>query len=119
MNIVNIGNWAVFVIYLVVLVKSVQIFMHAHKAHLYGMVQPVVYAFGFCLTMQAVTFMVLQVEWILEDNNDSITDVASWGWMFYDYFNGFALLCFATALDIYINWRVCNSSHNRRREDKL
>jgi len=119
MMVVTIGNWAVFIIYIAVLFKAIQIFLNVRRANLYGIVQPVVYAFGFTLAMQSSTFMLLQLEWILAANNDSVSDVASWGWMFYDYFNGFALLCFAIALDIYINWRVASSKHNRRREDRV
>jgi len=119
MSIPDIGNWIVLFIYVVILYKSIQIFLNIHKASLYGVVQPLVYAFSGFLALQSVIFILLQIEWIIEENNDAITDIASWGWMFYDYFNGFSVLCFAMALDIYINWRVPGSKHSRRREDNI
>ena len=117
MSITTIGNWAVFIIYIITLFKAFHIFLNAYKANLNGCAQTILYAFSSCLILQSFSFIILQVEWILEDNNESITDVASWGWMFYDYFNGFTLLCFTIALDIFINWHVDGRIHDRRKED--
>lgn len=119
MSIVDVGNWAVFIIYTLVCYKSIVLFKDAHKACLHGLAQTIVYAFAFTLTLQSSMFMILQIEWILEDNNSNVSDVASWGWMFYDYFNGFALLCFVIAMDIYVNWHLADSKHDRRREDRM
>lgn len=117
MSVVFIGNWAVFIIYTLIVFKSVCNFMNIHKSNLTGLAQTVAYAFSFTLTMQASTFMALQVEWILQDNNSNVSDVASWGWMFYDYFNGFALLCFAICMEIYIKWHIVSNGKGRRKED--
>jgi len=106
MGVVDIGNYLVFVLYLAVAYKSSVNFKNAPKANLYGTIQMLVYAFSFVTFMQATTFMILQVEWILERNNDVVTDVASWGWMFYDYFNGFALLMFTLIIETYMGWRI-------------
>lgn len=106
MDVVEIGNYLVFIIYTLVLYKSVKNFLSVHKARLYGTIQMLVYAFCFTTAMQSASFMILQIEWILEDNNEAVTDVASWGWMFYDYFNGFCLLTYCLCIETYMGWRI-------------
>lgn len=106
MSVVDVGNYLVFIIYTIIAYKSFVNFRNAPKANLYGTIQMLVYAFSFCTFLQSTTFMALQVEWILEGNNDAVTDVASWGWMFYDFFNGFALLTFTLIIETYMGWRI-------------
>lgn len=116
MNVVDFGNWVVLIIYVLVVYKSVLNFFNLHHAKLNGLAQTIAHAFCFTLLLQAGSFIALQIEWILEDNNTNVTDVASWGWMFYDYFNGFALLSFATLMQIYINWYSPKSNFEDRRK---
>lgn len=70
------------------------------------MVRPVAACFVFSLTVQASLFLGLQIDWILEDHNSHVGDATAYAWLAFDYFNGFALLSFATVLNLYLRWRT-------------
>ena len=72
---------------------------------LYGMAIAIVMVFIVSLTLQASTFIALQIDWIFEDYNTLIGDSTAYAWLAFDYFNGFALLSFATILRIYLGWK--------------
>lgn len=69
--------------------------------------QPLIIAIIFIvsLSLQATTFIGLQIDWIFEDYNTLVGDATAYAWLAFDYFNGFALLSFATLVRIYLGWK--------------
>lgn len=61
--------------------------------------------FSFSLTAQASLFVALQIDWIWMDYNTAVGDLTAYAWLAFDYFNGFALLSFATLVNIFLRWR--------------
>ena len=72
---------------------------------LYGFPVVVIVTFTVSLLLQASLFIGLQIDWIFEDFNQAVGDATAYAWLAFDYFNGFALLSFATILRIYLGWK--------------
>ena len=80
----------------------------AHRllfTRLYGHYKTVIWCFIVFLFLQSVSFLVLQWEWVYMDLNSAVGDATAYAWLAFDYFNGFALLSFATALRMYLGWK--------------
>lgn len=57
------------------------------------------------ILLQATLYIYLQVEWIVGNHGEDVGGWTDTMWLLYDYFTGFALLCFAHTLGIYIKWQ--------------
>lgn len=75
-------------------------------AKLYGSIKYIVPSFLVSLSIQSFLFIALQIDWIVHDYNELIGNVDAFAWLAFDYFNGFALLTFATTLRIWLGWRL-------------
>lgn len=100
------GHMVSLALYLMVLVTCVSLLWALLKGtRLTGFNLFIVVAFAVSLTLQSSIFMALQVDWISEDYNELIGDATAYAWLAFDYFNGLALLCFATCVRIFLSWK--------------
>lgn len=115
-----VGHFISLIIYVAVLCTVFMAFLKVKDAHLYGPIKQIIPAFLTTLSFQASLFLVLQIDWIAEGFNEAVGDITAHAWLAFDYFNGFALLSFATALNIWLGWRNPNGepeNHGRRSTD--
>lgn len=103
-----VGHLVSLSLYVFVVATCLSMFMciMARKVKLPGYALAVVITFITSLTLQASTFIGLQIDWIFMDYNNAVGDVTAYAWLAYDYFNGFALLSYAVALRIFLLWRT-------------
>lgn len=101
-----VGHAVSLILYVAVLVTCVTTAFKIRPAKLYGPVKYIVPSFVLALSLQSASFIVLQIDWIYEDFNTLVGDLTAYGWLAYDYFNGFAMLTFITALRIWLSWRL-------------
>lgn len=116
-----VGHVISLTIYVAVLFTVFLAFTKVRSAHLYGPIRQIIPAFLTTLTFQASLFLILQVDWITEGFNEAVGDSVAFAWLAFDYFNGFALLSFATALNVWLGWRRPDGSTTKygRRIDDL
>lgn len=101
-----VGHMVSLVIYVMIIVTCISlVFALLKQSKLRGFNLFVASAFTVTLTLQASIFMALQIDWVYQDYNELIGDVTAYAWLAFDYFNGLALLCFATCLRIFLSWR--------------
>jgi len=115
-----VGHVISLLIYVAVLLTVISAAMKLNKAALYGQIKVIIPAFLVSLAVQASLFLVLQVDWITEDFNKVVGNTTAYLWLAFDYFNGFALLSFATALNVWLSWRDTKTGrtvYGRRKED--
>lgn len=74
-----------------------------------------------CLIVQAALFLGIQIEWVASTAYNVGATMEEYTRLVYDLFNGFALITFATALNIYLGWKQRKQDvmrrYRRRRED--
>lgn len=102
-----IGHIISLVLYVMVIVTTLS-GLHClvtKPTKLYGYIITLIVIFLVSLTFQASLFIALQIDWIFEDFNQVVGDTTAYAWLAFDYFNGFALLSFATILRIYLGWK--------------
>ncbi len=102
-----VGHMVSLALYLMVIVTCLScawiLLNRPTKLHSYPLA--IVIIFIVSLTAQASLFIGLQIDWIFEDYNTLVGDAVAYAWLAFDYFNGFALLSFATVLRIYLGWK--------------
>ena len=99
------GHLVSFAVYIAIIITTASCAARLRHTVLYGHYKKVIWLFVISLKLQAASFMILQWEWIYMDYNEAVGDVTAYGWLAFDYFNGFALLSFATALRMYLGWK--------------
>ena len=120
--IMYVGHILSLLIYVAVIATVINCYIAANRVYLGNTLTIVVYTFLVSLFCQSSAFLILQIDWITMDYNHVVGDLTALGWLAYDYFNGFALLSFATAMNIYLKWRKNMDDHSemhyrRRIED--
>jgi hypothetical protein len=120
--IMYVGHLLSLLIYVAIIATTVNCYISMQKVYFGHTLTIVLYTFIVSLFCQASAFLMLQIDWITMDYNDAIGDLTALGWLAFDYFNGFALLSFATATNIYLKWRKNMDEHSefhyrRRLED--
>ena len=102
-----VGHIVSLVLYVMVLITcaSCAWCLLNRPTKLYGYAVSVIITFITSLLIQASLFIGLQIDWIFEDFNQLVGDTTAYAWLAFDYFNGFALLSFATVLRIYLGWK--------------
>lgn len=120
MNAVYVWNVLSLLVYVLVIHVVVKTGLTLRNAILAKPLRIPVAAFLAALLCQAVSFLVLQWDWIASDHNAAVGDLPSLGWLLFDYFNGIAMLAFAIGLKTYLSWKVpgaddCGKRYYRRR----
>ena len=117
-----VGHIISLLIYVAVIATVINCYVATHRVHMKSTFGLVVYTFLMSLFLQASAFLMLQVDWVFNNYNGVVGDATAYGWLAYDYFNGFALLSFATGLKIYLKWRKNEDeegrAYRRRSEDQ-
>ena len=101
------GHMVSLGLYVMVLVTCISILwvLLNNNQKLRGFNLFVVIVFAVSLTLQSSIFMALQADWIKEDYNTLVGDATAYAWLAFDYFNGLALLSFATCVRIFLSWK--------------
>lgn len=68
--------------------------------------KPWVLTFCVTLTIQAVAFLAMQIDWVVSGYDTAIDDWSAWGWLLFDYFNGFALFAMSRVIYIWVNYSM-------------
>lgn len=108
--IMYVGHMVSLVLYLLIILTCFSTLwcLANRPTNLYGYAVPLIILFNVSLMLQATTFVALQIDWIYEDFNAAVGDTTAYAWLMFDYFNGFALITFATILRIYVGWKEHN-----------
>ena len=119
--IMYVGHILSLLIYVAVIATVINCYIAANRVYLGNTLTVIVYVFLISLFCQASAFLMLQAEWVVMDYNHVVGDFTAFAWLAYDYFNGFALLSFATAMNVYLRWRKNmdddGETHYRRRTE--
>ncbi len=119
---IYIGHLLSLLIYVAVILTCLIGFHNLLHTSLEGGYKKMLWMFYISLSLQSISFLGLQIDWIYMDYNTAVGDTVAYAWLAFDYFNGFALLTFATALNVYTRWRRldnCDADniYRRRVED--
>lgn len=101
-----VGHLMSLCLYFATIITVIFGLMALTKVYLYGSIRWIVPVFLISLLLQSSSFIALQIDWIYADYNTLVGDATAYGWLAFDYFNGFAMLSFATATKIWLSWRV-------------
>ena len=66
--------------------------------------QSIIYTLLIATMIKAIAFCLLQADWIINDYDSGIDDVASLGWMLFDFLNGLTNLMIIVAVRVYLKW---------------
>ena len=101
------GHMLSLLVYVMIIVTTLSgVWCLVHKsAYILGVPRWLVVGFLVSLTLQASVFIILQIDWVYQDFNDVVGDATAYAWLAFDYFNGFALLTFATMVRICLGWK--------------
>lgn len=61
--------------------------------------------------LKSVAFCTLQYGWIVGGYDETIGNVETFGWILFDFLNGFSNLAFVLALRLYLRWK--NTPNNQ------
>lgn len=109
---------ASLIIYVAIIIVSVWgLFYIKYAEHIHHM-PFTLKCFLVLATLQACTFIYLQLDWVSSGYNEAVGGTTSLLWLMFDYFNGLALLSFVVSTLIYLKWcKWCKFNLKRRRDD--
>jgi len=119
---IEMGTYLIFILYFAIIFEVIRTGWRLRKVVMDGYMKCTLWFFLITLFVQAVSFIVLQLDWVTKDYDDKIADWSVWGWMIYDWANGLAHMLFVTAVRFYIGWKIeaailADKTYRRRVED--
>lgn len=113
----EVANTLVILVYLTTLTHIGVGVVRLWNTVLHGMFKSIIWIFYILLTIQIVVFIVFQIQWVLDSQNENVGDIAAYGWAFYDYVNGLTHLAFVIATNLYLGWKT--EDYQRHRYHKV
>jgi hypothetical protein len=113
----DVFQWLILFLFASVIFSACSNLMYAHKAHNVPVLVKWIGITSSVMVLQAASYILLQIEWIVEDHGNDVGDTTDVLWLFYDYFTGFCLLAYAKTLDVYLKWQseACENDYYGRR----
>jgi hypothetical protein len=114
----DVFQWLILALFASVIYCALNNLLYAHKAHNVPTLVKWIGITNSIMILQAASYILLQVEWIVEDHGNDVGDTTDVLWLFYDYFTGFCLLAYAKTLSVYLRWQseaTGQDYHGRRR----
>lgn len=53
-----------------------------------------------------LTFIVIQIAWVIHNHSDDITQPEAFGWVVYDWLNGITHLAFILSVRVFLCWKI-------------
>ena len=101
----DVLQWLTLILFASVIYCAFKNILHAHRAHNLPTLVRWIGITNSALVLQASIYILLQIEWIIEDHGTEVGDTTDTLWLFYDYFTGFCLLAYTKTLNVYLNWK--------------
>lgn len=57
------------------------------------------------VAFKSMWFVGLQIDWVVNNYDDTVGQASSFAWMMFDYWNAFINLVFVVSVRVYLKWR--------------
>lgn len=111
----HIVNLLIYLIVLVLSLYNFKLILNCSKSKL---IKNPLLVRNLLTLILAVIFVILQLDWVINNHNQSVGNLTSYLWLVFDYFLASILLTDIFLLKIIIQWKTCDKSNKECNYDQ-